>query len=171
MMAWFYFVRPIESLVHKWQIKLPAAVILAYAWDFAEHMAGVYAELLSMPSFLIGMATIAFFGDFLAAVVSAYEENGIKGIDLIKFRQLAIKAAYWIIVIGAFSNLATGATKAGYPVIPKFDDAAVIWLSMQDTWSAIENWKGEGAGREWVKGAYDLARGDLSIDQVSQHND
>lgn len=166
-MFWFYFVRPVQRVLEGWQVKLPLAMILAYFWDLAEHMAGVYTELLSLPSFLWGVATLAFFGDFLTAVLAAYQDEGLAGLKLIKFRQLLIKAAYWLIIISVFSGFATAGEKAGYPVIPNFDAAIVFWLTAQDLWSAVQNWKGKSEAKEWFRGAVDFAQGDISLDQIT----
>lgn len=165
-MAWFYFVRPLESLAQNWQVKLPLAVVLAYVWELIQTIFGVYADLLALPGFLLGMASLAFIFDFLSAVVTAYRKNGIEGIELIKFRQLLIKASYWAIVIGAASNIATGAEEAGIPVFPQTDAAVVFWLTLQDGYSALQNWRGKEGAREWIKGALDVAQGDASIDSI-----
>lgn len=166
MIAWFYFVRPLQSLVEHWQIKLPIAFALAFVWDTVTSIFGVYANLLELPSFLLGMASLAFIFDFATAVLSAYQEHGIEGIELLKFRQLLIKAAYWAIAIGAASNIATGAEQASIPVFPKTDAAVVFWLTIQDGYSALQNWKGRSGAKEWIEGAVEVAQGDASIDSL-----
>lgn len=170
-MFWFYFVRPIERLAEHWQFKLPIALIAATFWSVIKSVLGVYSNLLSMPPYLLGMASLAFIGDFASAVLSAYREDGIEGFELIKFRQLLIKASYWIVVIFTFSNLATGAERAGVPILNAVDVGAVMWLTVQDVWSTVKNWKGKEGAREWFQGAINLANGDFSLDQLDNKND
>jgi len=165
---YFYFLRPIRSLAEHWQIKLPVSVLFAFLYDSASKLTGVYGDLLSMPVYLIGMATICFFADFLTAVLAAYERDGLSGIELIRFRQLLLKGAYWAIIIGVASNIATGGSEAGIPYAGLVDEVVVTWLSLQDGYSAVQNWKGSQGAREWFQGAVDLAQGGLSLDQANQ---
>lgn len=173
-MFWIYFVRPLESLAEGWQFKLPVAVVLTYMWSAVREVIGLYADLLALPTFLLGMASLAFIFDFLTAILRAYREKGIKGIQFIKFRQLLIKAAEWALVIGVASNIASGAEQAAAEWLSLFghvDAIAVFWLTIQDGWSSLKNIKGEDTALLWVEGAMDLANGRLSLDQLDKSSD
>jgi hypothetical protein len=166
-MFWLYFVRPLQSLWSGWQVKLPISLLIAAFWSIIDSVVGTYTSLLSMPAFLLGMASLAFIFDFLTAVLAAWQDDGWEGISLLKFRQLLVKAAYWVLIIAVASNLASGAERAGYPLLPRVDVAAVMWLTLQDSISAVQNWKGKEGAAEWFQGALDLAQGDLSLDQIT----
>lgn len=168
-MAWLYFVRPIKSLLHAWQLKFPLSFLLASLVAALENALGVYQNLIGMPEYLIVAAAVAFMCDFFSAVLAAYRDEGLAGVQFIKFRQLLIKAAYWIIIIMAFSNMATAATKAGWPYFQLADEVAVFWLMLQDGWSTIVNWRGgEGPAMQWVSGALSLAKGDVTVEQIKE---
>lgn len=167
MMFWFYFIRPIRSLLHHWEVKLPLAVVATTFWSVIDNIAGVYANLLHMPAYLLAMASAAFFFDFASAVLATLRDKGFSGIQLIKFRQLLIKAAYWTIIIFTFSNLSSGAEEANIPILHNADVLAVMWLTIQDAWSTLENWRGDEGAAEWLEGMMSLKDGDLSIDQIT----
>lgn len=168
-MFWFYFIRPVQSLAQSWQVKLPIAIFLSYLWGTFEQVLGTYADLLTLPKFLIGMASLAFFLDFFTAVLQSYRENGVEGIQFLKFRQLLVKAAEWALIIMVASNIASGAGKADASwtvLFSELDTIAVFWLTIQDAWSSIKNLRGDKGARLWLEGAYNLAQGELSIDQL-----
>lgn len=159
-------------MIQAWQIKLPVSVFLAGLFVLLENALGVYENLVDMPQYLMVAAAVAFLCDFFSAVLAAYRDEGLSGIQLIKFRQLLIKAAYWIIIIMAFSNMATAAAKAGSPYFHLADELVVFWLILQDGWSTIVNWKGgDGPAMQWVNGALDMATGDLSAEQIKEASD
>lgn len=166
-MFWFYFVRPFQRLVYEWPAKSVSAVALTTAWTFFEHVLGVYQKLLGLPVSLIVLATIAFFGDLASALLAAYRRNGIAGFDRLKFRQLGIKAAYWVVLISVFSALASAAETHEVPFLREADVACVFYLTVQDAYSIVANWKGsENGARRWFQGMLSLSNGSNPLHAV-----
>lgn len=162
-MAWFTFVRPLQSLAADWQLKSILTLLLSGAAYGLHNLMGLYTDLLALPTYLLVGASIAFMADFLTAVLSAYKRDGLAGIEMIKFRQLAIKGAYWVLIISVFSNLSSTADRAGFTWGQYIDEYMIVWLIVQDGWSALVNWKGKHLAIQWVEGALDLANGDLKL--------
>jgi len=166
-MFWLYFVRPVQRLVYQWPAKTVSAVALTTAWTLLEYVLGVYQQLLGLPVSLIVLATIAFFGDLASALLAAYRRNGMAGFDRLKFRQLGIKAAYWTIVISVFSALASAAETHGVPLLREADVACVFYLTVQDTYSIVANWRGgDGGARRWFRGMLNLTNGSNPLHAV-----
>jgi hypothetical protein len=171
-MFWLYFVRPFQRLLYEWPAKTLSAVVLTTIWTLLEHAVGVYQQLLGLPLSLIVLATIAFFGDLASALLAAYRRDGVAGFDHLKFRQLGLKAAYWIIVISVFSALASAAETHGVPFLAEADVACVFYLTVQDAHSIIANWKGsENGARRWFQGMLSLSNGSNPLHKVLETSD
>lgn len=173
-LAYFYFVRPVHRLADHWPVKSILVVGATAFWAAVESLFGIYSNLLSMSPYLLGLASIAFFGDFASAVLATLRDEGWAGIELIRFRQLLIKAAYWIVIIFVFSAVSSAAKQTEITILQatfgRVDVAAVFWLTIQDLWSILANWRGKEGAKEWFQGMIGLSQGELSIDDLTTKN-
>jgi hypothetical protein len=152
-------VRPCLSLLEYWQVKLPLALIAAWAWWAAERLIGLYDQLLSTDPLLLLMAISIFLLDWITGVASALR-NG-DPIRSWKFRQGAWKFLEYAAVVSVSVMLANGAVGTIMePIFGMVDDAALFYIAGTEALSVVENVKGSrAAALRWLRKVRKVASG------------
>lgn len=161
--------RPLESLIEFWPVKLILTFALGAAAALVEDLLAAFGLLFSVNRILIYMAATIFVIDLVSGVYATlrYENKG--PFQITELKRTGFKFTEWGLIIIACLSVANGADEAGLPILNRLHIGAIFWLSITDLFSIAANLKGsEAAAVEWISNMMKVARGNLTASDLRQ---